>query len=983
MNKLHLSITLVLAFFAVSFHDWQKVQVDPDFETAKSPWADSVLNGLTLEEKIGQLFMVAAYSNKDEQHAEEIDKLIEKHNIGGLIFFQGTPYKQAKLTNRYQKKSTIPLLIGMDAEWGLSMRLDSAMRFPRSMMVSAADNDSLTTELGRAMAQQLKRIGVHVNFAPVVDVNNNPDNPVINSRSFGEDKLRVVRMGKALSKGLQDEGVIAVAKHFPGHGDTKTDSHKELPKLPFDRNRLESLELFPFQEMIDHGVGGIMVAHLNVPALVDEPNIPTTLSKSVVTDLLKKEMNFNGLTFTDALNMNGVTEGRDGADVALEAFLAGNDVLLFPTEIPSAIKAIKNEIKRNGSLEKDLNERVLKILKAKEWTGATKFDSINLKNIGQSLNQPNHVQLNRDLNARAQTLVHNNGKILPFGRLDSLNIANLYFGENDRFAFQDELQLYGNIKTVYSNKKPTSFERKLIREELQSADVVIASLHNTRLYPTGNFGITNESLSFIKELAKEKEVILVHFGNPYALRNYDALDSLSAILVSYEESEFAQHYAAEALFGAVPVSGKLPVTIDQHYIVGSGARTKKIKRFTYSEPQTAGLNPQVLSRITSIAQHGIDEQAYPGCQILVARKGKVVYHKAMGKHTYEDNAQRVALTDIYDLASITKIAATVSSLMILTDRGELNVNNTLGDFIPEFVDGTDYENLKIKDILTHHAGLKSWIPFYKNTLSNGVPRYDVYSVVQSEMYPHRVAENFYIEKSYPDSIIKRIVETPLSKNQDYLYSDLGYYFMQRIIQKVTGQSLDEFATENIYMPIGMGTTRYLPREHFDLDRIVPTEYDVYFRQQLIHGDVHDPGAAMLGGVGGHAGLFSNANDLAKLMQTFLNNGSYGGVNIFSDSVIKNYTECLYCEDPEVENRRGIGFDKPVRDDDGGPTCQCVSYASFGHTGFTGTMAWADPEQDIVYVFLSNRIYPSAANKKLITMDIRTDIMQVIYDSIEY
>lgn len=982
MGKTILWFVLVLLICG-SFLSEPEPERTPVFLQSETPWADSVLEHLTLEEKVGKLFMVAAYSNRDSAHINELKNLIEKHHVGGFIFFQGTPHKQKQITRELQFTSKTPLLIGQDAEWGLAMRLDSTMRFPRAGTLAATDDDSLVFEAGKAVGEQLKAMGVHVSFAPVADVNNNPRNPVINSRSFGEDKLRVARLSSAYSRGLSAAGVIPVAKHFPGHGDTHIDSHKDLPELPFDVNRLKNTELYPFQTLIDSGLPAVMSAHLNIPALDDSPNMPATLSRKIITGLLREEMKFEGLIFTDALNMKGITKHYTPGEADLKAFLAGNDILLFPEDVPKAAKIITKTVKGNDSLQIVLDQKVHRILKALEATGAHHPFDFGTKNLTQQLHSPKHDLLNRELFKRSQTVVFNKNNLLPLQKLDEKKIANVYFGSDQKNEFQKSLQLYERVKTVHSPKKPTSFERKLIRAEIEDANLIIASIHQTKLSPAGNFGITKETLDFIEELADEKEVILVLFGNPYALSQLNNLTKTGAVLVSYEEAEYAQHYAAEVIFGAVGGEGILPVSINDLHTAGSGITTKSIGRLTYSNPTAAGLDPEYFKAVDNLIKNGITEQAYPGAQVLIAKNGKVIYHKAFGHHRYEKGANEVQINDIYDIASVTKVAATTASLMVLEAEGKVSLEQTLGELLPEFTLKTEYADIKLKDLLTHHAGLVSWIPFYQKTMSGGVPRYDVYSMAQSEIYPHRVAENFYIHKNYPDSILKRIVDTPLkNKNKDYVYSDLGYFFTQRIIEKISGLTLDEFAAQHIYKPLGMGYTSYKPTEKFNLEEIIPTEYDVHFRKQLIHGDVHDPAAAMMGGVAGHAGVFSNAADMAKLMQTLINSGNYGDAHVFSPDIIAKYTDCLYCENPEVENRRGIGFDKPVRDSDGGPTCNCISYSSFGHTGFTGTMVWADPEEEVILVFLSNRIYPSAANKKLITMGVRTDIMQTVYDAVD-
>lgn len=980
----HIRFVLLIVLVSVTLGSWntaERKEVKPDLWVHEAQ-ADSVLAMLSLREQIGQLLMVAAYSNKDSAHVQELRQLVAD-GVGGFCFFQGSPARQIAMIHDLQQRSALPLWMSMDAEWGLSMRLDSTMRFPRQLMLGALEDDSLIYQMGRSIGGQLRDVGVHVSFAPVLDVNNNPENPVINSRSFGEDPLRVAQLGSLYFQGLQDAGVLAVGKHFPGHGDTDADSHQELPVIPYDKKRLRSLEWVPFARCIEEGLGGIMTAHLRVPELDSRSGMLASLSKRIIQGALKNELGFAGVTFTDALTMKGVTQNTASGEREVRALLAGNDVLLFPEDPVIALQAIETAVSEGRIAEKLIRERCKKVLMAKAWLGLFNTDIEAENEISQAdqIGHPQDAWVNLQLNRGAQTLLRNVDSIVPYRDLAHKNIVSIAIGDaKEPYPFQENLLLFDRIPVLVSPKKPTSFERKLMMDESEGATHFIVSLHDTKLRPTGNFGITRESLLFVEQLQQQAPVTLVVFGNPYALREWPAIDSINTVLIGYEESAYAQQAAAEALFGSYGVSGSLPVSISDAYPQGYGMPTKSLGRLQYSMPEATGLRTRDLAKIDSIARYGIDQQAFPGCQILVAHKGQVVYHKSLGYHTYQ-NEQAVQWKDLYDLASVTKIAATVASFMRLADEGVVHVDSTLGTYLPEWTAGTPYNDLVIKDMLTHHARLRAWIPFYQRTLSSGVPRYDVYSMGQSELYPFRVAENLYIQKAYPDSVFRQILRTPLRKKREYVYSDLGYYFLKRIIEKQEGKSLEQVADSLYYRPLGCYTTMFRPRERFGLEQVVPTEYDVLFRKQLVHGDVHDPGAAMLGGVGGHAGLFSNANDLAKVMQMWLNGGTYGRERYLSDSLVHAFTKCLYCANPNIDNWRGLGFDKPVRDGDGGPTCTCISYASFGHTGFTGTIAWADPEEEVVFIFLSNRVYPDAQNRKLITLGTRTEIMQVIYDAI--
>ncbi len=965
----------LLAAFAFTQSD----RKSPVFETGKTAWADSVLHSLTLEEKIGQLFMVAAYSNKDEKHYTYIENLIKKYHIGGLIFFQGGPVRQAVLTNRYQKAAKVPLLIAMDAEWGLGMRLDSTISYPRQLMLGAIDDDNMIYRMGEDIAAQCKRLGVHINFAPVIDVNVNPANPVINSRSFGEDKHNVARKGFAYMKGMQDHNVLAVAKHFPGHGDTDRDSHKTLPVVKHGTSRLESVELYPFKALIDSGVGGIMVAHLYVPALDSTPGRATTLSPKVVSGLLRKKLGFEGLIFTDALNMKGVSGYYAPGEVDLLALKAGNDVLLFPEDVPKAIAYIKKAIGKGDITERELDRHVRKILLAKQWAGLDHLKPVDTRHLIADLNDIRYVRVNRQLTARSLTLLKNKGNLLPVQNLEQKKIAAVAIGGKYPDNYFKVLNRYASVKGFHLPKGSDAATQQELLDKLKNYNLIIVSFHGTNRSPSKHFGIVDSDTKLLGKIAEKIPTVLISFANPYALNHIPETAMCDAVVVAYNDREVTREMAAQLLFGGIGASGKLPVSAGT-FKAGVGIRTVPV-RFGFVFPEDEQMDGRFLEQaIDSIVNIGLAEKAYPGCQVLVARNGNVVLMKSYGYHTYEKK-RPVREDDLYDLASITKIASTLLVLMQLDDKGLIDLGGKLENYIPELVDSTEYADLTLREILAHQAGLRPWIPFYLRTLENKVPRYDVYSLVPSEQYPYRVAENLYINKDFPDSLLQMIVNTPLKNRGEYHYSDLGYYLLKHIIENIIKQPIEQYVRTNFYIPMGMTNTTFRPREKFPLDRIVPTENDRIFRKQLVWGDVHDPGAAMMGGVGGHAGLFSNALDLAKLMQMYLNKGTYGGRRYLSQDVLAEYTRCQYCADPDNENRRGAGFDKPVRDDEGGPTCQCVSYASFGHTGFTGTISWADPAENIIYVFLSNRVHPDADNKKLIELNIRTDIMEAIYQSI--
>ncbi|WP_396183127.1 glycoside hydrolase family 3 N-terminal domain-containing protein [Flavobacterium sp.] len=932
-------------------------------------WVDSIFNSLSTEEKIGQLFMVAAYSNKDSTHIKSLDKLIDEQKIGGLIFFQGGPVRQAQLTNRFQKKSKVPLFIGIDAEWGLSMRLDSVNRFPWNMTLGAIQDLNLIEKTGELMAIQSKQLGVHFNFAPVLDINTNPKNPIIGNRSFGEDKKNVTERALALMIGLQSNGVFATGKHFPGHGATESDSHHMLPIVNFSQEHIRDVELYPYKRLIYKGLASVMVAHLDVPSFENRPGYPSSISNVIVTDLLKKELNFKGLIFTDALNMKGASNFKKPGDIDLAAFTAGNDILLFPENVPVAIQKIKEAIDSSFITQDRLSYSVKKILHFKYKAGLNANKPIEIQKLSSAINTPHDEGLQYQLYENAITVIKNKGAIIPIKELDKDKIAYVKLGDDSNTVFLETLKKYTDITEVKHENIDS------LNVLLKDYTKVILGFHKADgAWKKHDFSA--KEIVWITEIAKRKKVILNCFVKPYALSSIPTFENIDGVLVSYQNSDVAQNVSAQLIFGALEAKGKLPVTINEEFKVDHGLSTEKLNRLGFTPPQNVKMNPFVLQRIDAIMQKAIDEKMTPGGQILVARKGKVIYQKAFGFHTYEKQMQ-VKNSDIYDVASLTKIVSTLPNVMQLYDNKKVSLETHLGEMLPLFK-GTDKENIIFKDLLSHYAGLQAWIPFYKQTLdSNNLPSEKYYRKAYSTGFPNQVAENLYLRKDYYDTIMKAIAESKLLPKKEYKYSDFTFIILKNYLEKTTGKTLDELSSKNFYSKLGMNNTLYNPLHKFDMSKIPPTEIDTYFRYQTIQGYVHDMEAAMEGGVGGHAGIFSNSMDLAKMMQLFLQKGSYGGEVYFSANTFEVFNTCFYCENG---NRRGIGFDKPQLGTSG-PTCGCVSMTSFGHTGFTGTMAWADPEEEIIYIFLSNRTFPNADKNILSQKNIRENIQQVIYDAI--
>jgi beta-N-acetylhexosaminidase len=983
-------------------------------------WVDSVFNSLTLDQKLGQLFMIAAYSGGEKYNKPVIEKLISQNFIGGLIFMQGTAEAQAEQTNEFQKASKVPLLIGMDAEWGLGMRLKGVDDFPRQIMLGAMKDTTLVYKMAQAIAYQCRRLGVHMDFAPVVDINNNPNNPVINFRSFGENKFNVSNYGTQYVKGLQENGVIASAKHFPGHGNTDVDSHKDLPTISSSEKSLMDLELYPFRQMINNMVGSIMIAHLQIPALDNTPNTPTTLSYKVVTELLKEKMGYKGLIITDALNMEGVAKYFAPGEVDVKAFKAGNDILLFSQNVNTAVQKLKEAINNGTISEERIEESVKKILTAKYFVGLNKSKNISAENITKDLNQYTN-SIRTQVAKEAITLLTDQNNVLDkIRRNGAKKVAYVGIGGTANNTFIKALNAYGITESYFVNGDK-------LQAKLKDYDAIIIGIHNVALYPGKNFGLQVSDVETANELLKNKNAMLVLFGNPYAMKYFC---NAKAALVGYDEKPETQIVMADIIGGKIRAKGKLPVSVCPSFAAGSGIasitnelgeknksnqeanRELKDVKFTATDdriihlhhedstmhrkfdlvpsikniavpvnlnccvnPASIGADNSKLDKIDALIDNAIARGAFPGCRILIAKEGKVFYDKSFGYSNYDKN-QKVTDNTIYDLASVTKVLATTLAVMKLYEQEKLDLNKTLGDYLP-MTKYTDKAYLKIKDVLLHQAGLKSWIPFYKETLdSNKQQRADIYNYIAKGDYTIQVAKNLYMNKHWVDTMWSRILMSPLGA-KTYEYSDLDFIFLQKVVEKITGQSLEAYVTKEFYIPLGMKSTCFNPiKKGKPLSLIAPTENDKYFRYQVVQGNVHDMAAAMFGGISGHAGLFSTAGDVSIALQMLLNEGIYDGKRFFSRKTIQEFTSY------KNATRRGLGWDKTEPNSNkSNPTADNCSLLTFGHTGFTGTCIWADPTYNLQFIFLSNRTYPSADNKLITNMDIRTKAQQYVYESL--
>jgi len=1073
-------LMIMIFMLVIPFKNKLTAQEKPKFLTEyNQTWVDQTFASLTLDEKIGQLLMPRGnFSGRDF----EVDKLlmwIKEYKIGGLTMFAGPPTRQAQVTNLLQANSRVPLLIGQDFEWGLAMRLDSTVKFPFAMTLgSVQGKDDVMYAMGEEVGRHCRRMGVHVNYAPVVDVNVNPKNPVINFRSYGENKYVVAQRSIQYLKGMQSQNIIATAKHFPGHGDTGVDSHYDLPLITHDKARLHDIELYPYKEMINQGLSGIMTAHLSIPALDDTKNLASTLSPKIVTDLLKKEMKFEGLVFTDAMDMAGAVKYFPNGQAIVKAILAGNDILETFLDVPTAVKAIKEAIAKKEIPMSLLNARVKKILQAKSWVGLDNYQPIVIENLIQDLNPIKSDWINHELAEGAITLIKNDYAALPISDLQQ-KIVIISIESDKKSTFQSMADNYTNITHYQIKSNEDSINVISIISKAQAeADFLVLAIHTSSNSPYKKYGITSATSQALNVVEPGKKKTLVVFGNPYLLESLPNIENFQSIVIGHQSTSYLESAASQAIFGALPFTGKLPVSINDIYKVDQGINTTSIGRLAYGVPEQVGVDSKLLeARIDSVINLGLSEKAYPGAVMQIAKNGRVIYQKPYGFKTYEEatydanqggktyeqgnkdvmdtglsgnveskdtakstqtiNTNQVKLSTIYDFASVTKVTTSGLAVMQMMSNNQFDLDKTFGDYYPAFK-GTNKADLKFRDMLTHKSGLKAWIPFWTNCIDsvatlkfalqnktltaddlviNKLKRSlwqkiffrkakteidyqasikkgktwdkaltsdnvqwlpNTVSYIKSPGYDIQISDTVWLHKSNKDKIFTDIGASAVKPTQGYVYSDLHFYTYPTFVPIIVGMDWESYLKKT-YKSLGANTLTYNPLRFYDKSMIAPTEYDSLFRRTVIHGRVHDEGGSMLGGISGHAGLFGNANDLTKLMQMYLQNGSYGGVQFIKPDVIN---ECTSYQFPNEGIRRAIAFDKLDFNKSIANGPQLASSDSYGHSGYTGTFTWVDPATQTVYVFLSNRVYPTRNNNKIGSLNIRTEVGNELYKTIK-
>ncbi len=976
-------ITIVILLFSLSIQAQQAYDTEHPTRIIEqgSSWADSVYSTLSEEERIAQLFWLTVNaSGRPAQDHPQIE-LLKRWQPGGIIFFKNEPQKVVEMINYMQSLSKVPLFTVADGEWGLGMRFSNTLSYPYAMTLGAIQDSYYLQRLGREVARQFREMGLNVNLAPVVDVNNNPANPVIGFRSFGEEPSRVTQNATAFMQGLQSGGVMAVAKHFPGHGDTDKDSHKTLPHIPHSRQHLNQIELKPFAGLINSGVWGVMTAHLEVPALESRKGVPASFSRSIIEGVLRDSLGFKGLVITDAINMKGAKIMGKPGEVDALALAAGNDIVEFTEDLPAAISQVKRMLGKGTLTWPQIADKCKRSLAFKYRMGLTETPQANDSALLHRLNTPEARLLERQLYELSATVLVNRLEAIPVARLDEGHMACLVIGEASEF--EKRVNQYLEMPVIRVDEQNDAAVKEALEQLKNYNRLVVAIANGSNSKSTQ----AEQNRKALMDVILEKRSAVAFLANPYGLVNWKRLEKVDGLVVAYQNNSMSQDVAAQLLFGAVGARGRLPVSVQGLFEVGAGMDTPGGFRLKYTLPEAVGMDSHFIGRnVDSIVHEGIRQKAFPGCQILVACNGSVIFNKAYGYHTWQQRSA-VEPGDLYDLASVTKVTGPLPALMKLVEEEVIDLDMPLSHYFDDWrsrlFHPSNKEDLVLRDILAHQAGLIPYISYWPQTMKGGRYSRRWFRLQGEPGYSLEVSDHLFLKDKFPrKKVYRSIRKSQLLPTTDYRYSGLSFMVFPEMICRLTGINYQQLLDSLFYEPLGASTLTYNPLRKFPLQRIVPTEVDHYFRHNLVHGYVHDEAASVLGGVSGNAGLFANANDLAKLFQMYLNGGVYGGRRYLSEAVIEEFTRVQF---PDNNNRRALGFDKPLPDNaqlpaDKAYPARGVSPQSYGHSGFTGTFVWVDPAVKLVYVFLSNRVFPTRENSRIYDLNIRTSVQQVFYET---
>jgi beta-N-acetylhexosaminidase len=946
-------------------------------------WVDSVYNSLNEDERIGQLIVtrlstIDAKTKKITSLFDQTADLVKKYNIGGVCVFQGSPVTQAKDLNRLKSMAKTPLLISIDGEWGVGMRItDSVVPLPRQMMLGAMGDPWVIYDYGKLVAEQCKRLGIQMNYAPVVDVNNNPNNPVINDRSFGEDKEKVATFGIAYMKGMQENGVMACAKHFPGHGDVAVDSHLDLPEINKRFGEIDSTELYPFKKIFAAGIGSVMVGHLYIPAIDSSANRPTSLSSKNIQGLLRGQLGYKGIAITDGLEMQGVKKFFPGGEASVESIIAGNDMLCLPDSIHTVIEKIKLAIQLNRIKMDDIEKHCKKVLYAKYNYVLNNNDTIALNNLTADLNSQSYG-MRKKVALNALTLLANKDEVFfPLKQNSQQNkIAYIGIGINKENAFARRMKKdYAAEVFLADFNLKNADSLKYIADSIgKNFAAVVIGIHQIYRAPANNFGISATALEFIKAIQSKCKTMLFLFGNAYAAKNWCDANNLA---VCYEDDSIVQNITIDMLQGKLPYKGVLPVSVCDQYKFGYGINNN-LTGFPFTSVQERLLFKQsAIEKIDSTINDAMQREAMPGASLLVLKDGKTLLDKSYGFQTYQKQ-EPISGASVYDLASLTKMLSTTLAVMKLYEEGKIKLNKTVSTYLPQ-LKKSNKSKIKIEQLLLHEAGLQPYIPFYKELLGeDSLLKKEYYQETPSINFSNEVTKSIIIRNDILDSFMQRVVTSPVSKEKNYVYSDIDFILLGKIVEAVSKMPLEKYVHKNFYQPMGLKSIGYRPLRFIAPDRIVPSTRERIFRNGELKGYVHDQGAALMNGIAGHAGLFADTYDVGAIMQMLVNGGAWNGKSFFKKETVSTFTAYH-----SKISRRGLGFDKPEKDNasraEPYPALSCAA-ETFGHTGFTGTCAWADPVTGIVFVFLSNRIYDEEKNA-FKSLNLRPKLLEFVYQGL--
>ncbi len=951
------SIPLILVFFLflsgfidIGTFPWGK-STQVSSQKADSLQVETILNKMSLREKVGQLFVVSAdgyFENRQSDAFLHLQHAIQDEHIGGIILFHGTVYGQAMLINKLQQMSTIPLWVTEDMEFGSAMRVNDGVRFIPPMGVAATGNVNFAYQSGRITALEAKALGVNQIFAPVVDVNNNPANPVINVRSYSQNPDTVAKYASAFVRGVSSEGVIATAKHFPGHGDTHVDSHIGLPVVHYGYQHLDSLELVPFRRLIDQGVPSIMTAHIAFPKISGNPDLPGTLDPDIIKGILRDSLDYHGLVITDALNMGGVSENYSPAKDAVMAIKAGTDLLLMSPDVHTAINAVVDAVHDGQLTEQRINRSVRKLLMMKVKQGLIFNPFIDLDQLDQTIHATDNEIVSREIARKSITLLRNRHDILPidpqrYPRVTVIAMSDDKYGETGDILARRIRKYHPDVRFHIFDDRTCAADLHNVYRDVRWANlVIIGSFIHVQTGKNLEFNALQRH--FLSRLPRyHKRTVMIAFGSPYVLSNLPGAD---VQVCAWSSSNEQVEQTVPALFGASTIDGHLPTSIPPNYKIGDGLTLPKtIVRFS-DIPEEAGFNRDSLYRVDQIMNKAIDDSVFPGGVVTVLRNGIVAYCKGFGYQTYQKMVPD-RKNDIFDMASLTKVVATTSCVMKLYQEGKLNLDDHVSKYFPEYSKG-EKAKITLKNLLTHTSGLPpDNLLTKKNTKS-------------------------------PQAFMQDVLNTPLMNppNTKYVYSDLNFIIMGAIVQKVTGMPLDKYAESNIFAPLGMNHTMFNPlkKRPWLKHIIVPTEIDTIYRHELLKGIVNDERSYYMGGVAGHAGLFSTGPDLAAYAQMLLNGGTYNGVHLYKPSTIHLFTT----KESDISDR-GYGFD--LKTPEGFSTAgQLTSDKTFGHLGFTGTSMWIDPTRNLAIILLTNREFPHRGTSHDINL-VRSHVADAVVSSL--